>query len=140
MQQFLLLGNRVPYFDKYFIGFGSFLRGYEPFVIDGSIVNLTKAEWEFGIIPYKFAHLNWLPFPKFRDFPIGLYLSAYADAGYVRDWTFNNQDNTLKNKMLLGYGAGLNFVTIYDFTMRIEYSFNRFGGHGLYLSSLVSIQ
>lgn len=139
-QQFVLLGKRTPYFEKYFIGFGSFLRGYEPYVIDGSFINLTKAEWKFGIIPYKMAHLKWLPFPRFRDFPMGLYLSTYADAGYVTDWTFNNQDNTLKNKMLLGYGVGLNFVTIYDFMMRIEYSFNNLGGRGLYLSSIVSIQ
>jgi hypothetical protein len=109
-------------------------------VIDASLINLTKAEWKFGIIPYRFAHLKWLPFPKFRDFPIGLYLSAYCDAGYARDWTFNNQDNTFKNKLLLGYGAGINFVTIYDYMMRIEYSFNRFGGQGLYLSTIVSIQ
>ncbi len=139
-QQFMLLGNRIPYFDKYFIGFGSFLRGYEPYVIDGSFINLTKAEWKFGIIPYHFAHLKWIPFQKFRDFPVGVYISAYSDAGYVRDWTFNNQDNTLKNKLLLGYGAGLNFITIYDFLLRVEYSRNRLGNGGIYISTLVSIQ
>jgi outer membrane protein assembly factor BamA len=139
-QQFLLLGNRIPYFDKYFIGFGSFLRGYEPFVIDGSFINVTKAEWKFGILPYHFAHWKWIPFQKFRDFPVGLYLSAYTDAGYVHDWTFNNQDNTLKNKLLLGYGAGVNFVTIYDFLLRVEYSRNRLGSGGIYISTLVSIQ
>ncbi len=139
-QQFFLLGNRIPYFDKYFIGFGSFLRGYEPYVIDGSFINLTKAEWKFGIIPYRFAHLKWIPFQKFRDFPVGLYISAYSDAGYVRDWTFNNQDNTLKNKLLLGYGAGINFITIYDFLLRVEYSRNLLGVGGIYISTLVSIQ
>jgi outer membrane protein assembly factor BamA len=139
-QQFLLLGNRIPYFDKYFVGFGSFLRGYEPYVIDGSFINLTKAEWKFGIIPYHFAHVKWIPFQKFRDFPVGLYISAYSDAGYVRDWTFNNQDNTLKNKLLLGYGAGINFITIYDFLLRVEYSRNLLGAGGVYISTLVSIQ
>lgn len=139
-QQFMLLGNRIPYFDKYFIGFGSFLRGYEPYVIDGSFINLTKAEWKFGLIPYHFAHWKWIPFQKFRDFPVGLYISAYSDVGYVRDWTFNNQDNTLKNKLLLGYGAGINFITIYDFLLRVEYSRNLLGGHGVYFSTLVSIQ
>lgn len=139
-QQFLLLGDRIPYFDKYFIGFGSFLRGYEPYVIDGSFINLTKAEWKFGIIPYHFAHLKWIPFQKFRDFPVGLYISAYSDAGYVRDWTFNNQDNFLKNRLLLGYGAGINFITIYDFLLRVEYSRNLLGAGGIYISTLVSIQ
>ena len=105
-----------------------------------SFINLTKAEWKFGIIPYHFAHLKWIPFQKFRDLPLGLYLSAYSDAGYVRDWTFNNQDNSLKNKLLLGYGAGINFITIYDFLLRVEYSRNLLGGGGIYISTLVSIQ
>ncbi len=146
-QQFFLLGKQVPFFDKYFIGFGSFLRGYEPHVIDGSAINLTKAEWKFGIIPYHFAHLKWIPFPKFRDFPVGLYLSAYCDAGYVHDWTFNNRDNTLKDRLLLGYGAGINLITIYDFHLRVEYSRNiltdsnhPWGRGGIYFSNLVSIQ
>jgi outer membrane protein assembly factor BamA len=139
-QQFMLLGKDVPFFDKYFIGFGSFLRGYEPYVIDGSFVNLTKAEWKFGILPYRFMHLKWIPFQKFRDFPMGLYLSAYCDAGYVHDWTSNNQDGFLKDKLLLGYGAGVNFITIYDFLLRVEYSRNKLGGSGIYFSTLVSIQ
>lgn len=140
MQQFILLGKKVPYYDKFFIGFGSFLRGYEPYVIDGSFVNLTKAEWKFAIIPRKFIHLKWLPFKKFQDLPLGLYLSAYSDLGYVRDWTFNNQDNFLKNKLLTGYGVGLNLISIYDSLIRLEYSFNHLGQGGFYLSGLVSIQ
>lgn len=146
-QQFMLLGDHVPYFDKYFVGFGSFLRGYEPHVIDGSLVNLTKAEWKFGIIPYHFAHLKWVPFAKFRDLPLGLYLSAYCDAGYVHDWTFSNNDRTLKNKLLMGYGGGVNFITIYDFLLRVEYSrnivrdsYHPWGRGGIYFSTLVSIQ
>lgn len=146
-QQFVLLGKQVPFFDKYFIGFGSFLRGYEPNVIAGSLVNVTKAEWKFGIIPYHFAHLKWVPFKKFQDFPLGLYLTAYCDAGYVHDWTFNNHDNTLKNRALVGYGGGVNLVTVYDFLLRVEYSRNivtdpthPFGRGGLYFSTLVSIQ
>lgn len=146
-QQFLLLGNRVPYFDKYFIGFGSFLRGYEPYVIDGSFVNLTKAEWKFGLVPYHFAHAKWIPFEKFRDFPLGLYLSAYCDAGYVHDGTFNNLDNTLKNRLLLGYGMGVNLITVYDFLLRLEFSrsivptaYYPLGICGFYFSTLVPIQ
>jgi hypothetical protein len=139
-QSFFLLGKKVPYYDKFFIGFGSFLRGFEPYVVDGSYVGLTKAEWKFAIIPRKFIHLKWLPMARFRDLPMGLYISAFSDAGYVRDWTFNNLDPFLKNRLLLGYGAGLNLFTMYDTLLRVEYSRNNLGGWGVYLSSLVSIQ
>lgn len=140
MQNFFLLGKEVPYYDKYFIGFGSFLRGYERYVIDGSYLNLTKAEWKYGIFPRKMYHAKWIPSRRFRDFPFGLYLSAFADAGYVTDNTFNNQDNYLKNKLLLGYGLGVNVTTVYDFLVRFEYSFNKFGQGGFFISGRVPIQ
>ncbi|HHG85584.1 MAG TPA: hypothetical protein ENJ82_12625, partial [Bacteroidetes bacterium] len=139
-QSFFLLGKRAPFFDKYFIGFGSFLRGYEYYVIDGSFVNLTKAEWKFALIPRKIIHVKWIPFRKFQDFPLGLYISAYSDAGYVKDGTFNNQDTYLKQRLLMGYGMGLNLITIYDSMFRVEYSRNLLGFGGIYLSAIISIQ
>jgi outer membrane protein assembly factor BamA len=139
-QNFFLIGKKVPYYDKFFIGFGSFLRGFEPYVIDGSVVSLNKAEVKYGIIPRKFVHLKWLPLPRFRDFPMGLYLSTFVDVGYVHDGTFNNLDPTLKDKLLLGYGAGVNVFTIYDTLLRVEYSRNNLGGWGVYINTLVSIQ
>lgn len=139
-QNYFLLGRKVPYYDKFFIGFGSFLRGFEPYVIDGSFINLTKAEWKFGIIPRQFFHLKWLPLRRFQDFPLGLYISAYVDGGYVRDRSFNNLDPSLKNRALIGYGVGLNLFSIYDTLWRLEYSRNNLGNAGIYLSTLVSIQ
>lgn len=139
-QSYFLLGRKVPYYDKFFIGFGSFLRGFEPYVIDGSFVHLTKAEWKFGLVPRQFIHLKWLPLRRFRDFPLGLYISAYVDGGYVRDRSFNNLDPSLKNRALIGYGVGLNLFSIYDTLWRLEYSRNNLGNAGIYLSTLVSIQ
>lgn len=139
-QNYILAGKKVPYFDKYFVGLGSFLRGYERYVVDGSFINLTKLEWKFGIFPRKIHHWDWIPLKRFQDFPFGLYLSAYSDFGYVQDWTFNNLDTYLKNRVLTGYGMGLNVITIYDFMLRFEYSFNHFGQRGFYISGLVSIQ
>lgn len=139
-QNYILAGKNVPYFDKYFVGLGSFLRGYERYVVDGSFINLTKLEWKFGIFPRKIHHWDWIPLKRFQDFPFGLYLSAYSDFGYVQDWTFNNLDTYLKNRVLTGYGMGLNVITIYDFMLRFEYSFNHFGQRGFYISGLVSIQ
>jgi outer membrane protein assembly factor BamA len=139
-QSYFLLGRKVPFYDKFFIGFGSFLRGFEPYVIDGSFVTLNKAEWKFGLIPRQFVHLKWLPLRRFRDFPLGLYISAFVDAGYVHDRTFNNLDPSLKNRALVGYGVGLNLFSLYDSLWRLEYSRTNLGNAGIYISTLVSIQ
>lgn len=139
-ENFLILGDRVPYFDKFFVGFLNYLRGYEPFVIDGSFVHMSKAEFKVALFPRKMLHAKWIPLRKFRDFPLGVYLSAFADAGYVRDDTFNNLDPYLKDKWLSGYGFGLNLITVYDFLIRLEYSTNHLGQSGIYLNTLVSIR
>lgn len=139
-QNMILIGKRVPYFDKFFVGFTNTLRGFEPYVIDGSFINMTKGELKFAIIPRKMIHIEKIPFAKFRDFPLGIYISAFADAGYVKDDTFNNSDNYLKNTTLLGYGVGLNLITIYDYLLRVEYSFNNLGGRGIFLHGTVSIR
>lgn len=140
IQQMFTLGDRVPYFDKFFIGWENSLRGFEPYVIDAGAINLTKVELKYGIIPRKMLHVRQIPFRKFRDFPLGIYLSAYADGGYVSDGTFNNRDNTLKDIPLIGYGVGLNIVTVYDALLRVEYSRNNLGGQGIYLHGTVSIR
>ena len=139
MRQQFLIGKRVPFFDKQFIGWGYNLRGYENYVIDGSYLNLTKAEFKYAIVPRRMLHAGWIPLKKFRDFPIGLYLSMYGSAGYAYDGTFSNQDDTLKKKMLNGYGIGLNFLFIYDLLIRLEVSRNHLAETGFYLHATVPI-
>lgn len=140
VQQMFTVGDRVPYFDKFFVGFENSLRGFEPYVIDAGGIHMSKMELKYGIIPRQMLHVRQIPFRKFRDFPLGIYLSTYADAGYVSDATFNNNDHTLKNIPLIGYGVGLNFITVYDALLRVEYSRNNLGGHGIYLHGTVSIR
>lgn len=135
-----LLGNRVPYFDKLFIGTRAYVRGYETFVVDGSAYTVNKTELKFAVFPRKIIHVKQIPFRKFQDFPFGVYLSAFADAGYMHDGTFNNSDHTLKDTPLVGVGAGINFISMYDWLLRIEVSHNQFGQNGLFLSSVLPIK
>ena len=147
-QHLFTLGKKVPFYEKSAIGIrrgdipglSSTLRGYEPYAIDGSYIMMTKSEWKFAILPRKIYHLPQIPFRKFQDFPLGVYLSAFCELGYVSDRTFNNQDRYLKNKWLLGYGTGLNIIGIYDMLLRVEYSRNHLGQGGIYLHSSVPIK
>ena len=136
---FLLIGKRVPYFDKYFIGFDYWVRGYERYVIDGSFITINKFELKFAVFPRKILHAHWIPFKRFRDFPFGLYLTAFTDAGCAFDNTFNNTDKTLKNYLLTGVGLGINVITLYDIQIRAEYSWNHLGQSGYFLGTTLSL-
>ncbi len=144
----LTIGKRVPFFDKSFIGIrrsdwpgiSTNLRGYEPFAIDGSMINMSKAEVKYAIFPRRMVNIKQLPLKRFRQMPFGLYLTAFSDFGYVRDESFNNSDTFLKDRLLTGYGLGLNILTIYDYMLRIEYSRNHLGQGGLYFHTTLAIK
>ena len=148
MQNVFTLGKEIPYFEKSSIGLGgkdlpgisTELRGYERYAIDGSWVGMAKAEFKFALVPYQTINLKMIPIKSFRQMPFGVYLSSYADMGYVEDQTTSNFDTTLKGKGLLGYGIGLNLIGFYDMMLRIEYSRNHLGEDGIYFHSSLPIR
>lgn len=144
----LTFGKRVPWQEKTFIGIqtnefrglGYNIRGYEPYAIDGDYIHISKAEVKYALFPIKTVHIPEIPFGPFQTFPLGVYLSAFADGGRVEDRSFNNDDPFLKGEWLLGYGLGLNIIGFYDNLLRIEYSWNRLGQGGIYFHGSVSIK
>lgn len=117
------MGYKIPYYDKLFLGFGDFLRGYERYVVDGTTLLMGKTDLRFAIIPKRMTSSKKLP-GKFRDFPVGLYLVWLNDVGFVHDHSFNNDDPYLKNKLLYSTGIGIQVPFIYDSMFRIEYTYN----------------
>ena len=141
-------GDTIPWFEKNFVGINrseftglsTNLRAYEPYAIDGTYLGMNKMEIKYALVPYQIIHLDYVSMPKFQDIPIGLYVSGFVDTGYVSDRSFNNQDDTFKNKWLIGYGIGLNVIGIYDLLLRIEYARNHLGQGGIFLNGSVSIK
>ena len=63
-----------------------------------------------------------------------MYLNAFTDAGYGVDKEFG-EGNPLTNRLLAGGGLGLHAVTFYDIVLRLEYTLNKEGDRGFYVSS-----
>ena len=61
-----------------------------------------------------------------------IYLSVFADVGYVIDKQ-NNNENALANSLLFGKGISLDYITYYDKLLRIEFGINRLGEKGIFL-------
>jgi hypothetical protein len=84
------------------------------------------------LLPTRISYVNYIPLEKFRTIPHTFYLNLFCDQGYVRDRYFSNV-NPLANSILIGYGAGLDYVTYYSIVFRVEYSINRLGEGGVFL-------
>jgi hypothetical protein len=129
------IGNIKLPFDQAYInqralGYGeNYLRGLEYYVIDGVATALIKSTIKkklFSInIPFKY-------FPKLlTKIPITVFAKTYTDVGYA--YTLKKYDTYLNNRLLYSGGFGIDIITVYDFNLKFEYSFNQLGKKGLFL-------
>lgn len=123
----------APYYNSRGLGFGSdFVRGYEYYVVNGQNYILFKSNIKFTLVPEQVLKIKYIPLEKFNTIPYAFYLNVFSDMGYVRERQFF-QNNPLANSYMYGVGIGLDYVTYYDLIFRMEYSFNKFGEHGIFL-------
>lgn len=130
-----VLGNiKLPFKQAYInqnqIGYREFyLRGLEYYVVDGVAAAIAKYTLKKKIIAFN------IPFPfnikKIPRIPFTVYAKSYADMGF----SYNKEQYSTKlgNKLLYTTGFGLDVVSLYDTTLRLEYSFNQLGEKGLFL-------
>ncbi|MCD6179293.1 MAG: hypothetical protein J7K39_05260 [Bacteroidales bacterium] len=130
--------GRNPYFLNTGLGYGrDFVRGYEYYVVDGQNFGLIKTDLKYALFQNQLTNLPILP-SKFNKIHWSIYLSLFTDLAYSTT-ELPQLSNTLQNEVLLGYGAGLNFVSYYDIVIRFEYSFNKLNERGFFISFMASI-
>jgi hypothetical protein len=120
-----------PYITQHILGYSDvFLQGYEYYVVDGVAGGYLKAALNRKLFSFSVGipkSKRWAP----QRIPFVFYGKLYGNAGYV----YNPQpgENTLTNKMLYSGGIGIDVLTSYDFTLKMEWSFNQLGQNGLFL-------
>ncbi|MCX2741342.1 BamA/TamA family outer membrane protein [Pontibacter anaerobius] len=132
----LRLAGEHAFADNVALGYRSYVRGYELYVVGGQHYGLFKQGLTRQVLDIQSIKLTFIDNPKFNSIPLAMYLNAFTDAGYVVDDVFEKQ-NPLTNRLLLGTGLGLHAVTFYDIVLRLEYTLNREGDKGLYFSARI---
>lgn len=120
-----------PYFMQKLLGYNdAFMQGYEYYVIDGVAGGYLKTSY----VRELFSFNTKKPFSRDQlncKIPFRFYGKVYGNAGYV--YNAYPGENTLCNQMLYSAGMGLDILTIYDFTIKLEWTFNQLGQNGLFL-------
>ena len=133
------LSDYQPYYYQRGLGYGrDYVRGYEYYVIDGQQFGILKNNLKFELLSMREMKFGFIPWEKFNRLYYALYINGFVDFGYSVD----NQTaaiNPLANRTLIGYGLGIDFVTYYDTVWRFEYSFNKMGESGFFISFIPSI-
>jgi len=130
----LRLAKEHAFADNVALGFRSWVRGYELYVVGGQHYALLKQGLSRRLFGLDGIRLKFIDNPKFNRVPLAMYLSAFADAAYVEDNVYGAK-NPLTNRLLAGAGLGLHLVTFYDIVLRLEYALNREGEKGLYFGT-----
>jgi outer membrane protein assembly factor BamA len=118
--------DKLPYYNYGAMGYNKILvRGYELYVIESPAYFLNKTTLKKRIFSRTYQMDNFI-LPQFTHFPLAIYLKAYTDFGYTKNYTAYEEglfNTRLSNKFLSGGGLGIDFVSAYDVVLRIEYTF-----------------
>ena len=120
-----------PYYNRRMLGYGdAFLQGYEYYVIDGMASAYLKGAFTRRLFGFK---INTPVTKKLvpQRIPFNIYGRVFTNVGYV----YNRFDemNTLPNRILVSGGFGIDITSIYDFTLKLDWSFNQIGQNGLFI-------
>lgn len=127
------LVEKQPYFNYRGLGFGNTLvRGYERYVVNGEHFVLAQGTAKFRFLSLVIKRPLIISVKSLDNMPMDLYLKPHVDAGYVWD-PFFHALNPLTNRLLIGYGLGLDIVTYYDLVTSINFTVNGQGEAGVYL-------
>lgn len=132
--RFVLPRRKPPYFNNQALGYGNdFVRGYEFFVMDGLDYGLLRTSTHIQVFNRSFNMGRFMPLKAFRVMPVKIYLALNNDAGYAND-PYYGAGNPLTNRLLYGYGIGIDIVAYYDKVAKFEWSWKGTGGGGFYLN------
>lgn len=122
---------RQPYFNQRLLGYSDFfMQGFEYYVVDGVAGGYAKALLSREVVNL-FFHVKRKKDELVYKIPLRAYVKTFVNAGYMHHP--DPGTNTLNNRMLYSWGVGLDLITHYDFTFKIEWSFNLLGQNGIYL-------
>lgn len=106
------------------------IRGLEQYAIHGTSEAYLKNTLRYALVDLRLS-LPLLKKIRNHEFiPLKIYLKAFGDLAYSHIDFPNTR--SLNNKLLRTGGVGIDFVTIYDLTLRVDFSINQFGQTGVY--------
>jgi outer membrane protein assembly factor BamA len=113
------------------LGYNENLRGYEPYVIDGSDYVLSLYNFKVEVLKPNSFTIPFLGMEQFNKVNYAVYANLFADVGYVNN-DFPNPTNTMVNTWQFSAGASIDLVTYYDIVFSMGYVINRYGEHGFF--------
>ncbi|MEO6131771.1 MAG: BamA/TamA family outer membrane protein [Saprospiraceae bacterium] len=114
-----------------------FVRGYELYIIDGLDFVIGKYQLSYNLLSTKANFGKLIPLEQFRAMPLQLFLSMFAETGYVND-PYTRDYNSLANTWLYGGGFGLDILLYHNFLFQLNLNTNHLGEWGFFIHNKTS--
>ncbi len=114
------------------LGYGTLVRGYELYVIDGQHYGIQKSTLKYKLIDKQINLEKIIRLRQFKTLPIAVYPNMFYDAGYVKNNFPERSKTKLGNTLLQGGGLGLDFVTWYNTNFKAYYTVNHVNQTGFF--------
>lgn len=115
------------------------VRGYDLYVLPGETIGINRNTLRMRLFDRN-VNLKFMPFEQFSVIPVAIYPKMFFDMGYVRNSQSDYfEDDRLSNRLLKGWGVGLDVFTAYNAVVRLEYSMNQEKERGFFLYWTVGI-
>lgn len=125
--------KKLPQSNNQALGYGgNLVRGYDYYVIDGLDFGIFRSSWHMRVFKGEFHLGRLMPAKAYRDLPVKIYLALNSDLGYANDPHYAAA-NPLSNRLLVGYGPGLDLVLYHDKSIRFEWTWNDLGDNGFFV-------
>ena len=111
--------KQYPYF--LFSGPGKtwYIRGFEDNAYQQDLLLNNRLQMKYTLLNHKTFHFNWIPTKKFNSPFLSIYINLFAEGGYgtnlIRDYSEISP---------MSFGAGIDFLTYYDWIGRLEVTVN----------------
>jgi outer membrane protein assembly factor BamA len=116
-------GGVIPSYQHVFFGYDERIRGYFNTKIEAENKISANVELRLPILLPRYLEIDWPKVPEFQKLRYGIYFGIFADAG--KAWSRNQVLS--EQPWYSGYGAGLQFLLPYGFTIRTEAAINNVG-------------
>jgi outer membrane protein assembly factor BamA len=111
--------GRLPGYNHVYFGYGERIRGHFREILEGENIFGVSSELHVPIIPIRYFNVGFLP-SAFSVWKFGVLASVFGDAGT----TWYRGQPLAVNRMLRGYGTGIDVLFAYDAVLRLEYAWN----------------
>ena len=119
LNSYISYTKQFPYFI--FAGQGKtwYIRGFEDYIYQNDLILLNRLQLKYTLLDRKQFEFDWVPSKKFNRPFLSIFLNGFAELGYATNFIQQYDEQTP-----ISIGAGVDFLTYYDWVGRIEFVYN----------------